>query len=332
MIHQGCPKLEHLGLLNFSDSRVSDAIIQEIGSIGTENFLLDSEDAISGILPNLKRMTFYIGKERDREKIISAVVLGMSLARSRGIYSKIAPWCQEDGNQDLIMENLTDLIIIQELMEKQLDVSLDQFVSLWGNNIDAKITFEISFSVKDTHQLDLLYLLSSQSKSVNVAITAKDVLPTQLSSFILPENTRRLSINTDSLPLDAISQIIAPLKISVLTVDFQYTFHDETDEKVMMVLVRDRPAQQFAAEWASEPIMSFNMAIWGDMISCDYGDSLFEAVVGRAIGRTTWESRKNLESITRTLFEKNTTLKKVEIIATYPLYREELSSPRLFKL
>jgi len=78
--------------------------------------------------------------------------------------------------------------------------------------------------------------------------------------------------------------------------------------------------------------MSFNMAIWGDMVACDYGENLFEAVVGRAIGRTTWESRKNLESITRTLFEKSSTLTKVEVVASYPLYREELASPRLFKL
>lgn len=161
MIHQGCPRLEHLGLLNFSDSRVSDAIIHEIANDGSVNFLLDNEDGISGIFPKLKRMTFFVGKERDAEKTLSAVVLALALARSRGIYSKIVPWCQEDANQDLILENLGDLVKIQELMEKQLDVSLDEFVNLWGNYIDARITFEVMYSAKDNRQLDLLRLFSS---------------------------------------------------------------------------------------------------------------------------------------------------------------------------
>ena len=100
----------------------------------------------------------------------------------------------------------------------------------------------------------------------------------------------------------------------------------------MMLLFRDRPHYSFTAEWASEPILSFNMAIWGDMVTCDYKENLFESVVGRAIGRTTWESRKNLESITRDLFEKSSNVRKVEIVASYPLYKDEFASPRLFKV
>jgi len=142
MIHQGCPNLEHLGVLNFCDTRVSDAVIHESGSDTTENLFLDYETALSGIFPNLNEMTFYIGRERDQGKILSAVMLGMTLAWSRGIYSKIVPWCQEDGTPYLIMEKLQDFMKIQELMEKQLDVSLDQFVSLWSEFINANMTFE----------------------------------------------------------------------------------------------------------------------------------------------------------------------------------------------
>lgn len=38
-------------------------------------------------------------------------------------------------------------------------------------------------------------------------MTANDLSPGQESSFTLPENTRRLSIETDGIPLDSISQI-----------------------------------------------------------------------------------------------------------------------------
>lgn len=325
MINCACPRLEYLGLLNFCDGRVSNAVLHESDS-DNETFL--DENAISGIFPSLKEVTFYIAKERDQEKILSAMTLGMTLAWSRGIESKIVPWCQENASQALILENITDFMKIQELMEKEMAVSLEQFIRLWGNYITAKIAFEIAYSLNDTRQLDLLHLMSSQSKSVNIALHAKEVSPT----LILAESTRELSIYSDSIPLNAIGRMIEPLRVSSLTVEFQNTFHDETDEKVMMVLERNRPTDKYTAKWASEPIMSFNMAIWGDMVSWDDGENLFEAVIGRAIERTTWESRKNLESITRSIFEKHTNLKKVEVIATYPLYREELASPRLFKL
>jgi hypothetical protein len=60
----------------------------------------------------------------------------------------------------------------------------------------------------------------------------------------------------------------------------------------MMTLTRDRLTQKFTVEWASEPIISFSMQIWGDMVSTDYGENLLESVVGSAIGRTTWDDRK----------------------------------------
>jgi hypothetical protein len=77
--------------------------------------------------------------------------------------------------------------------------------------------------------------------------------------------------------------------------------------------------------------MSFNMAIWGCTTKYRQKPNFFEAVVGRAIGRTLWESRSYyLESVCRRVFEK-TRIKSLEIVVTYPLFRKELGSPRLFK-
>ena len=39
-----------------------------------EDFMLDGDNPISGILPNLQEITFRIGGERDQEKILSASV------------------------------------------------------------------------------------------------------------------------------------------------------------------------------------------------------------------------------------------------------------------
>jgi hypothetical protein len=332
MIDRSCPKLEHLGLLNFYDSRVSDAIIHEIGSEGTENFILDGDNAVSGILPHLREITFHIAQERDEEKILSAAVLGIALGQWRGIRTKLVPWAQDKASQMLIIEDITHVMRVQELMEKQVDISLDEFVAIWGQNVHPNVTFEINVSATDTQPLELLHLLSSQSTSVHVALKVNDLSSGQFQNLLLPAQTKSLSIETNCIPLASIGQLVTPLKLTSLKVNYDYTVHNETDEKVMMLLSRDRPNQPFTAEWASEPIMSFNMAIWGDMVACDYGENLFEAVVGRAIGRTTWESRKNLESITRDVFEKSTILKTLEVIASYPLYRDELGSPRLFKL
>jgi hypothetical protein len=83
MIHTACPKLEHLGILNFFDSRVSDAIFNEISLDGKGDFIRDGDNAISGILPNVKDMTYYVAGDRDQEKILSAMVLAMMLGHSR---------------------------------------------------------------------------------------------------------------------------------------------------------------------------------------------------------------------------------------------------------
>lgn len=332
MIDRACPKLERLGLLNFFDSRVSDAIIHEIATEGTENFILDGDNAVSGILPNLREITFHVAGERDQEKILSAAVLGIAVGRWRGIKSTLVPWCQEANMPTLIIEDITNVKKIQELMGVQLDMSLKEFIEIWGKYVQGNITFEISILSDHTTQLDLLNLLSSKAKSVNLAVKVNEISTDQFDAIVLPPQTKTLSIETDCMSLASIKRLTAPLNLQSLKVTFNYNHYDETDEKVMMLLRRDRPSQEFSVEWASEPIMSFNMAIWGDMVICDYGENLFEAVVGRAIGRTTWESRKYLESITRNLFDTSSNLTKIEIIASYPLFRVELSSPRLFKL
>jgi hypothetical protein len=215
-------------------------------------------------------------------------------------------------------------------MDRQLNVSLDEFVQIWGEYVTANVTFEIDYSPSQTLHLDILNILSSQSKSVNIALKATDLLPESFNALIIPPQTKSLSIQTDCMPIHAIRRLIAPIKLRSLTVDFDNSLRDEKGEKVMMILTRDRSGQCFTADWASEPIMSFSMSIWGDMATCNKSETLFEAVVGRAIGRTTWDSRKHLEVITKDLFEKDTNLTRVEIIATYPLYKEELASPKLF--
>ena len=328
MINQACPNLEYLGLLNFVDSRVSDAIIHEMGSGGTGNFILDGDNAMSGILPNLQEITFYIAGERDQEKILSAAVLGMALGQWQGISSKIVPWYQDAVSQNLIIKDVTHIMKVQELMNNQFNMSLEEFICIWGLCIEANVVFEICLTPNDTLHLDLVTLLSSQARSVNITLKANDLPLDQIQKLILPPQTKSLSIETNCLPLFSIEQLTNQLNLQSLKVNYDNTFHDATEEKVMMLLSRERRNQPFEAEWASEPIMSFNMAIWGEMVACDYGENLFEAV-GRAIGRTTWESRKNLESITRDLFEKSTNLRKVEIIATYPLFKEEFA---VFKL
>jgi hypothetical protein len=331
MIDRACPKLERLGLLNFFDSRVSDAVIHEIAAEGTENFILDGDNAVSGILPNLREITFHVAGERDQEKILSAVVLGIALGRWRGIRSKLVPWCQEKASQMLIIEDITNVMKVLELMGLQLDMSLEEFLAIWAQYVP-NITFEISVLPNSSLQLDLLNLLCSQARSVNVALKVNEIPTNQFNTIILPSQTKTLSVETDCMNLSSIKRLIAPLNLQSLKVTYNYNHYDETDEKVMMHLVRDRAGQEFEVEWASEPILSFNMAIWGDMVSCDYGENLFEAVVGRAIGRTTWESRKYLESISRHLFETSSNITKLEIIASYPLFKVELSTPRLFKL
>ena len=332
MIDRACPKLERLGLLNFFDSRVSDSIIHEIDSNGTNNFILDGDNAVSGILANLREITFHVPGERDQEKILSAAVLGIALGRWRRIKSTLVPWRQEKDTPTLIIDNITNIKKIQELTGLQLGISLEEFVEIWGQYVEGNMTFEVSILPDNSTQLDLLNILSSKARSVNVALKINEISTNQIRSIVLPPQTKSLSIETDCLSLPSIKKLTAPLDLRSLKITFNYTYYDETDEKVMLQLTRDHPSQDFSTEWASEPILSFNMAIWGDMVMCDYGENLFEAVVGRAIGRTTWESRKYLESVTRNLFETSSNLTHIDVVASYPLFKVELSTPRLFKL
>jgi hypothetical protein len=258
-------------------------------------------------------------------------VLGIGLGQSRGIRSTLVPWCQEKAEQTLIIEDITNIMKIQELMALQLDMSLEEFLGIWGQYVP-NVTFEISVLPDSSLQLDLLNLLSSQARSVNVALKIIEISPNQFNTIVLPSQTKTLSIETDCMDLSSVKRLITPLSLQALQVTYNYNHYDETDEKVMMHLVRDRPGQDFEVEWESEPIMAFNMAIWGDMALCDYGENLLEAVVGRAIGRTTWESRKSVESLSRHHFETSSNLTKIDIIVSYPLFKVEFSSPRLFKL
>jgi hypothetical protein len=128
--------------------------------------------------------------------------------------------------------------------------------------------------------------------------------PEQFRTLHLPLQTWSLAILTNCIPLSSIRHLTAPLKLHSLTVDYEYHGKDGTEDNVMVNQSHARTTEEFVVEWASEPIMAFNLAIWGDMISTDYGENLFEAVVGRAILRTSWNSRKLLEVVTKTLFEK----------------------------
>src|SRR5277367_1335357 len=233
MIDRACPKLERLGLLNFCDSRVSDAVINEIALEGTENFILDGNNAVSGILTNLREITFHVARDRDQEKILSAAVLGIALGRWRGIRSKLVPWCQEKADQTLIIEDITNIMKIQELMTLQLDMSLEEFLGIWGQYVP-NVTFEISVLPNSSLQLDLLNLLSSRARSVNVALKIIEISPNQFNTIALPSQTKTLSIETDCMDLSSVKRLITPLNLQTLQVTYNYNHYDETDEKVMM--------------------------------------------------------------------------------------------------
>ena len=116
MIDQACASLERLGTLNFLDSRVSDVIINEFSNEGTEFFILGGDNAVSGILPDLRAITFHIAGERSQEKILPAVVLGTAMRQRRGISSMLMPWRQEKASQALIVEYIRYVMKIQELI------------------------------------------------------------------------------------------------------------------------------------------------------------------------------------------------------------------------
>jgi hypothetical protein len=332
LINQRCPRLEHLGLLNYQDNKVVDMVIKGDQSDGT-SLKLDQENTLSGILPYLSDVVFYIAAERDAEKIISATVLGMVLGCKRRIVSRIKPWCQDDPAQQLIVEDITHVINMRRLrvLHQHLEISLDQLSPMWYQYVHWDPTFEISVTGNDISQVDLLHLAFEHAQTVSVILKANDMSPEEIRRLHLPRQTKKLTIRTKSIPLLAIKHLTERLNLHSLTVVFEYFEKNETEEKVMMIQTRNRATEPFEVDWVSEPIMVFNIGIWGDMTTSHYGQNLFESVVGRAIGRTTWDSRKLLEVTTRDLFEKDTSLKRVEILASYPLYRLEQASPRFFR-
>ena len=213
MIDRACPKLEHLGLLNFFDSRVLDEIIHDVVLDETENFILDGGNALCGILRNLQEITFYIAGERDQEKILSAAALGLTLGRWRRISSKIVPWCQDKASQKLIIDDITHVMKVQKLMNELVNISLEEFIFLWGQYLRANFVFEVDLTLNDTLHLDLVNLLCSQAKSVNIALKAKDLSPDQLHKLVLPTQTKSLSINTNCFPLSSIAHLTSQLDL-----------------------------------------------------------------------------------------------------------------------
>jgi len=148
----------------------------------------------------------YIGGEMDQEKILSGTVRDMTLHQCRGISSKVVPWCQEKVSQKLIIKDITHIMKVQELMDKFMYISLEEFIFLWGQYLQANIVFEVYLTPNDTLHLDLVNLLCSQAKSVNIALKAQDLSPDQLKKLVLPSQTKSLSINTSNFPLSSIAR------------------------------------------------------------------------------------------------------------------------------
>ena len=319
MIDRACPRLEHLGLLNFYDCRLSDAIIHGIEADVTEKFILDEDNVVSGIFVNLTDLTFYIAQERDQEKILSAAVLAVALRKWRKVCSKLVPWCQDKTSPCLLIQNILHIMKIQELLEHQINISLEEFLAIWG-----PIHPSINFEIHNNHDLEILRLLSWDAKSTQLALKSDDL------NIVLPLQTRSLSIETHLIPLSAIGDLSAPLKLQSLRIHYTYTLRNDTDENVMVLLTRNKPGP-FTVEWVSEPIKAFSMPLWGDTVMCNYQYNLFEAVVGKVSGRINWENRKYVEDVICAVFEE-TSVMSIEMIAAYPLFREELNVPRLFKI
>ena len=64
---------------------------------------------------------------------------------------------------------------VQELMDKQINISLDEFITMWSQYLQANVLFEICLTPNDTLHLDLVNLLSSQAKSVNISLKANNL-------------------------------------------------------------------------------------------------------------------------------------------------------------
>src|SRR5436190_964882 len=129
----------------------------------------------------------------------------------------------------------TKILKVQELMDKYVNISLEEFIAIWGRFLQANVVFEICLTPNDTLHLDLVNLLSSQAKLVNIALKANDLSPEQFQRLVLPPKTKSLSIETNCFPLHSIGQLTDQLQLQSLQLSFDNTFHNETDEKVMML-------------------------------------------------------------------------------------------------
>jgi hypothetical protein len=327
LIDRACPHLEKLGLLNFFDSRVSDTLIGMFSMEGTEEFDLEGDNVISGIFPNLTDMTFYVVGERDEEKILSAAALGMTLRLGRKIRSNIVPWHRDGGSQLLIVQDIGYLERLQELLEVQLHMDLDDFGVLWGRYLDDGIIMQASLSAYNLTELAAISRFAYYSTTLNLALDF-ETPDLDLSKIALPKNTTSLSIETATATLPGIRHLTAHLKLRSLAVQFADTGDDPSDETVTVTLYRRRRRESFRTEWSSEPIMA---SLWGDMAGCDHEPNAFEALIGRAITRTTCESRSNLKTIATSLFEPSSCL-IVDITVPYSMFSEEFAKPRLFTL
>src|SRR5579859_5538135 len=192
MIDRACPNLERLGLLNYHDSRVVDAVVHEVDTDGAEWFLVDGESAIGGLFPKLQEVTFHVKAERDLDKILSAAVMGLTLGRTRKAISKIVPWQQENASQTLVLDDIGKILHFQELAYKQLDMPPEEFLSLLSHYLHFDGVFEISVFSRDYFQLEYLHYLSQSLNSVNVILNVHELSRLEVEALVLPPNTKSL--------------------------------------------------------------------------------------------------------------------------------------------
>ena len=327
IINGACPNLEHLGLLDFVDANISSAIIYP--QLKTESFLLKQENILTGIFPNLSDITFHMSEDRHLQRFVSALVVGVRLRLRRGLRVHIVPWCHKDASQKVVVENVNDIRDVYNFLGPQFGISHEEFRSVWGEIIHCDIVNEIAISRYDTSQLSLLRSLASHARSLNISLNMTGSEVPDAQSLKLPPQTKQLSIKTSWCPISTIAQFIYPLKIQQLKIEFELTIFDVIDGTVTMTLNRHHSFQQFTVEWRTEPLTGLSIAMMG---SGGISDNLLSTVIKRAIGKGAWESRTHLGDAIKSLLEGHKTLERVEIIAAYPLFKEELASPRLFKV
>jgi hypothetical protein len=322
MIDQQCPYLEHLGLLDYADDEVFYAVTS---SRRLKTLNMNGENALSRLFPCLKSITFHNSGWVNIRTIMSAIVLGFVLEHKRGIKINIKPWPEDDPSK-IVVNDVGDVMGICELLHAHLQTPKEEFSPVWTRYIHWYPIFEIHISSGHLEQLDHLNIASELTKSMDLILRANMLSPEQCLRLRLPRQIKALSVITTSIPLSSIKHLVAQLNLQSVKAEFADTIED----KVVMVQSRRFSNKPFSVEWAPGPVMAFDSTNWRDMTMC-YNGELLEANVGRAISRTSRDSRKLLELVSRTLFE-DTTLKRVEIIAAYPLYHSEESCPRLFKI